>query len=164
MISEKEYNYAFVDMQNIICGVERLGWLVDFEKLFKYLSYKHRAVRIFLFVGYVEKFSRSYRFLEKIGYLICYKPVVVDNLGRPKANIDADMVLKAVLEKENYTKAIILSGDGDFYSLVAYLFQENKLEVVLCPSMQACSSLLKRHAPGHITDMSSCRNQISLAT
>ena len=134
---------------------------MDFEKLHRYLADKYRVTKAFLFIGYVEKFSNSYAFLEKIGYDVCFKPVVIDEFGKPKANIDADLVLKTVLEKGNYTKAVIVTGDGDFYSLVEHLLQEEKLEVVLCPNMQICSSLLKRSVPGRITDLSSARTQIS---
>lgn len=161
MAVQKENNYAFIDTQNLICGIERLGWLVDFEKLRRYLADKYRVTKAFLFIGYVEKFSNSYAFLEKIGYSLCFKPVVIDDAGKPKANIDADLVIRAILEKGNYTKAVIVSGDGDFYSLVEHLSREGKLEIVICPSMQICSSLLKRSAPGRITDLSGVKAQIS---
>jgi uncharacterized LabA/DUF88 family protein len=157
---QREDNYAFIDTQNLISAIERLGWSVDFEKLFKHLSYKYRATKIFAFIGYVEKFARSYKFLESIGYHVCFKPVVADEFGRLKANIDADLVLKVLLEKENYTKAIIVSGDGDFYSLVEYLKKEDKLKIVLCPDSERCSYLLRASAQGDLEGLNEKRNQI----
>jgi len=59
-----------------------------------------------------------------------------------KGNVDAELVLYAVKEMPNYNKAIIVSGDGDFFSLVEYLDQQQKLQNLLAPNWQY-SSLLK---------------------
>ncbi len=54
---------------------------------------------------------------------------------KTKGNVDADLVLWVMKEIKNYNKAVIVSGDGDFYSLVEYLDQENKLLKLLAPNM-----------------------------
>ena len=59
-----------------------------------------------------------------------------------KGNVDAELVLYAVKEMPNYNKAVIVSGDGDFFSLVEYLDQQQKLKNLLAPNWQY-SSLLK---------------------
>ncbi len=59
-----------------------------------------------------------------------------------KGNVDAELVLYAVKEMPNYNKAIIVSGDGDFFSLLEYLDQQQKLQNLLAPNWQY-SSLLK---------------------
>lgn len=59
-----------------------------------------------------------------------------------KGNVDAELVLYAVKEMPNYNKAVIVSGDGDFFSLVEYLDQQQKLLHLLAPNWQY-SSLLK---------------------
>lgn len=59
-----------------------------------------------------------------------------------KGNVDAELVLYAVKEMPNYNKAVVVSGDGDFFSLVEYLDQEQKLLHLLAPNWQY-SSLLK---------------------
>lgn len=114
MAIQKENNYAFIDTQNLICGIERFGWLVDFEKLRRYLFDKYRVTKAFLFIGYIDSFKNTYAFLEKAGYVLCFKPVSDSAMGPIKANVDADLVLKAVLEIDNYTGAVIVSGDGVF--------------------------------------------------
>jgi uncharacterized LabA/DUF88 family protein len=53
-----------------------------------------------------------------------------------KGNIDADLVLWAMKEISNYDKAILVSGDGDFYSLVEYLESKKRLAHILTPSFQ----------------------------
>lgn len=59
-----------------------------------------------------------------------------------KGNVDAELVLYAVKEMPNYNKAVVVSGDGDFFSLVEYLDQQQKLLQILAPNWQY-SSLLK---------------------
>lgn len=61
-----------------------------------------------------------------------------------KGNIDAELVLWAMKEMSNYEKAIIVSGDGDFYCLVEYLDQKGRLLNLLAPS-QHYSSLYNRY-------------------
>lgn len=51
-----------------------------------------------------------------------------------KGNIDADLVLYAMKELPNYDKAVLVSGDGDFFSLIEYLRDEKKLLKVLAPN------------------------------
>jgi serine/threonine protein kinase len=48
----------------------------------------------------------------------------------------------AMKEMSNYKKAIIVSGDGDFFSLAEYLDQKGRLAAILTPNWQY-SSLLK---------------------
>lgn len=59
-----------------------------------------------------------------------------------KGNVDAELVLYAMKELPNYDQAIIVSGDGDFFSLAEYLISQNKLAHILTPNWQY-SSLLK---------------------
>lgn len=53
---------------------------------------------------------------------------------KTKGNVDADLVLWVMKEMKNYKKAVIVSGDGDFYGLVEYLDQEHKLLKLLAPN------------------------------
>ena|SRR3989344_4299189 len=66
----------------------------------------------------------------------------------------------ASLELDEYDKAVIVSSDGDFYSLVQYLYKNNKLEVVLSPDLEHCSSLLKQSAKEKIWFMNNLRNKL----
>ena len=48
-----------------------------------------------------------------------------------------------MIEFPNYTKALIVSADGDFYCLVDYLIDKSKLEAILIPNYLHFSALLK---------------------
>ena len=43
-----------------------------------------------------------------------------------------------------FKKAVIVTSDGDFYSLVDYLYKKGKLAAVLSPREDRCSVLLKK--------------------
>jgi uncharacterized LabA/DUF88 family protein len=59
-----------------------------------------------------------------------------------KGNVDAELVLYAMKELAHYQQAIIVSGDGDFFSLAEYLEEQGKLACIMAPNWQY-SSLLK---------------------
>lgn len=61
-----------------------------------------------------------------------------------KGNCDAELVLHCMIEYENFEKAIIISGDGDFYCLIDYLDQRGKLFKVGIPHRKIYSFLLRK--------------------
>ena len=83
--------------------------------------------------------------MEKSEYKLIYKPVVESNRKskQVKGNVDAELVLHAMIQFPNYQKAIIVSGDGDFYCLAEYLEKKRKLEKIIVPNKRY-SSLLRR--------------------
>lgn len=151
--------YAFIDSQNLNLGTSKdlfnknkkkiyTGWKLDFEKFKVYLTDKFRVSKAFLFIGYVKENEKMYRQLKSFGYELIFKPTTKDNLGKPKGNIDAELVLySAAIEYRNYDKAVIVSGDGDFRCLYEYLISKNKLSKIIIPNLKAQSSLLKEFQP-----------------
>jgi hypothetical protein len=61
------------------------------------------------------------------------------------------MVLQAMIDIDDYDKAVIITSDGDFGCLVKYLIKIGKLERVLAPCL-AGSSVLLRNASGSKID------------
>lgn len=145
-MNQKENNYAFIDSQNVNMGIAELGWKLDFRKFIVYLRDKYSVKTAYLFIGYLPENQRLYSLLQKAGYLLIFKQVMKDGNGKPKGNIDADLVLQTMIDYQNYDKAIIVSSDGDFYSLVEYLYANTKLKAVISPNKDKCSILLKKKA------------------
>lgn len=143
--------YAFIDSQNLNVSVQRYGWKMDWRKFRQFLSDKHGVGKAYMFIGYVPENEAMYEQLHDSGYMIVLKPTfdmtrVRAEAGEQKAedkkeedkkpvkgNIDADLVLWAMKEMPNYSKAIIVSGDGDFFSLVEYLEGKGRLLKLLTP-------------------------------
>ena len=69
-----------------------------------------------------------------MGYIVILKPTMELPDKSVKGNVDAELVLHTMIQYENYDKAIIVSGDGDFYCLVEYLAQKDKLLHLLTPN------------------------------
>lgn len=137
--------YAFIDSQNLNLGVRSQGWKLDFAKFRIFLKDKYKVKSAFLFIGFIPKHKNLYSFLEKSNYKLVYKPIVEPNKKTTpvKGNVDAELVLHTMNEFPNYDKAIIVSGDGDFYCLAEYLEKKNKLEKIIVPNRHY-SSLLRK--------------------
>lgn len=164
-------NYAFIDSQNLNLGTQRMGWKLDWRKFRQYLKDKHGVTKAYMFIGYMSENEALYEYMHELGFLVVLKPTVdvstshennvANSSENPngskkgteekeksivKGNIDADLVLHAMKELPNYNKAIIVSGDGDFFSLAEYLEEKGKLANILTPNWQY-SSLLKTFEP-----------------
>ena len=140
---QNQNNYAFIDSQNLNLAIQELGWKLDFKKFRIYLEDKYAVSKAFLFIGYIPQNAALYANLQKQGYICIFKPTLTYRDGSTKGNCDAELVLHAMLEKENYDKAIIISGDGDFQCLVKHLLEVNKLDALLIPNKNKYSGLLK---------------------
>ncbi len=153
-------NYAFVDSQNVNLGIKELGWKLDFRRLRIYLREKYSVKTAYLFIGYLPENKNLYSSLQKYGYLLIFKPIIKDGKGEPKGNIDADLVLQAMVDYKEYNQAIIVTSDGDFYSLVDYLYRNDKLKIVLSPNKKKCSVLLQKAAKEKIWFMDNIRKRL----
>src|SRR3989344_1746269 len=114
---KKEIIYAFIDSQNLNLGTSKdlykgkkliyKGWKLDFRKFRQYLKDKFRVEKAFLFIGYIPQHKPLYRYLRSCGYEMVYKPTVKDDQGKPKGNVDAELVLHAAaIEFTRYEKAV----------------------------------------------------------
>jgi uncharacterized LabA/DUF88 family protein len=137
-------NYAFIDSQNINLSIRKQGWVLDFRKFRTYLKDKYKVTEAFLFIGYVYENQDLYTNLQKDGYILIFKPTLRLPSGKVKGNVDAELVLHAMTEYEHYDKALIVTGDGDFYCLVDYLFKNDKLLKLMIPDKDKYSSLFRK--------------------
>lgn len=140
--------YAFIDSQNLNLGVRSCGWSLDFQQFFIYLRTKYRVKKAFLFIGRVSGNEKLYAFLQKSGYILIFKPTLEYKKEKgvsTKGNVDAELVLHTMIEWNNFNKAIIVSGDGDFHCLIEHLYTNKKLEKIIVPNRQY-SSLLRTFA------------------
>jgi len=143
-MDKKEYNYAFIDSQNLNLGIQDLGWSLDFRKFRIYLTNKYRVKKAFLFLGFIPRYKHLYKNLSAYGYILVFKPVIQNHDGKIKGDIDAELVMYAMKEIDNFDYAVIVSGDGDFYCLIEYLEELQKLKAILLPNQKSSSSLLEK--------------------
>ena len=155
-------NYAYIDSQNLNLGIQSLGWKLDYGRFRIYLKEKYRIETAYLFLGYIPENQDLYSNLQKAGYILKFKPVLPNRDGSHKGNVDADLVLQATIDfyEKNFDKALIVTSDGDFYCLVKFLYQRGKLEYVMSPYKETCSTLLKKTAKEKILFMDNLRNKL----
>lgn len=179
--------FAFIDSQNLNVSVQRLGWKMDWRKFRAFLADEFGVTKAFMFIGYIPENEQLYEQMHDLGFAIVLKPTFDLTRPRPefaneqtaeagdgkpnakpaepeekkpvKGNVDAELVLWAMKELSNYDKAIIVSGDGDFYSLVEYLEQKNRLLNLLAPSSHY-SSLYNRYEK-YIVRLDQLRHQLA---
>lgn len=136
-------NYAFIDNQNLYLSIKQNDWQVDMQRFKVYLKEKYKVTKAFIFIGHTEENQKFYNKLQKYNYIIIFKPTLKYADQKIKGNCDAELVLQTMIEINNFDKAIIVSGDGDFYCLIKYLINQNKLDKVLIPNEFRYSALLK---------------------
>lgn len=155
-------NYAFIDSQNLNLGVRSEGWKIDYRRLRLYLRNKYGVEKAFMFIGRVEGNQALYTALQEAGFILIFKPTVVyfeDGKKTMKGNVDAELVLYAAAKLYNeYNKAIVISGDGDFYCLAEYLVDNNKLLRIMTPNSKY-SKLLRSYSQ-YITQIGTLRDKL----
>ena len=156
----KENNYAFIDSQNLNLSIRNQGWMLDFGRFRKYLNDKYDVAKAFLFIGYVPTNQNLYTALQEQGYILIFKPTLVLKDGRVKGNVDAELVLHAMIEYPNYDKAVIVSGDGDFHCLIKYLKVKGKLRKLFIPDRTKFSSLLREFLPDSVDFMNNLKRKL----
>ncbi len=140
-------NYAFIDSQNLNLSIKDQGWRLDYKRFCRYLKDKYKVSKAFLFIGYISAQQALYTTLQQQGYVLVFKPTLDLKDGKVKGNVDAELVLHTMIEWNNYDKAVIVTGDGDFHCLIEYLKQKGKLERLLIPNQYKHSVLLKKFGP-----------------
>lgn len=156
---KKPVVYAYIDSQNLNVTTQKDGWKMNWAKFRQWLTDEYGVTKAYMFIGYVPEFEPMYEQLHQLGYSIVLKPTF--DMTRPmpedgdgkddeqdkkpvKGNIDAELVLWAMKDFAIYDKAIVVSGDGDFYCLVEYLDEQKKLLKLLAPTRKY-SSLYNRY-------------------
>lgn len=159
-MKKNENNYAFIDGQNLYLAISELGWKLDYKRFRIYLREKYGVEKAYMFMGFISANQELYKFLQSVGFMLVFKPILENDDGKVKGNCDAELVLQAMIDISNYNKALIVTGDGDFYCLVKYLDENKKFLKVLAPSPTNCSSLLRRVAGNKISFASDLKQKL----
>jgi len=91
---------------------------------------------------------------------LIFKPPIKDKHGSYKANVDAELVLQAMIDFNNYDEAVIVTSDGDFSCLVEYLEKAGKLERLLAASKGGCSRYLRIAAGSKVDYMDNLKSKL----
>ena len=159
-MKQKGNNYAFIDGQNLYLGINRLGWKLDYKRFRTYLREKYSVTKAYMFMGFLPTNQELYNFLQTVGFVLIFKPILELREGRVKGNVDAELILQAMIDYQDYSQAVIVTGDGDFYCLVKHLSMQGKLAKILAPSRENCSILLRKVSREKVALVSDLRSKL----
>jgi uncharacterized LabA/DUF88 family protein len=147
---KEEHNLAFIDGQNLHLGttLSESHWEINLYKFRIYLEKKYSVKEAYYFLGYVQEENQEiYSGIQKAGFILVFKQHTLSMLGKKKGNVDTDIVfdiMKRICKKESFDKVVLVSGDGDYKSMVDFLINENKFKKILFPNRKYRSSLYKK--------------------
>jgi len=143
-------NLAFIDGQNLYMGTAKNKinpWKIDLFRFNEYLSKKYKVIEAYYFLGYIQETNQElYEEIKNSGYILSFREHNPAMIGKKKGNVDSDIifhVMKKMYKGEDFSKIILVSGDGDYKLLVDFLIEEKRFEKVLFPDRSKRSSLYK---------------------
>src|SRR5687767_7569346 len=146
-----EQNIAYIDGQNLYMGTTKSSprWNVDLARFRTYLEQKYQVVRAYYYLGYVQEgadYEKLYEAIQTAGFILVFREHNSAMLGKKKGNVDSDIVfsvMKRLYLKEEFNKVVLVSGDGDYKSLVDFLVGQSRFKKILFPNRKFRSSLYK---------------------
>lgn len=135
----------FIDTQNLYHSAKNLYHSkTNFGSIIKDALDGRVLVRAIAYVATTEGGEEKAFFdaLSKIGIETRTKPLQIFVGGAKKANWDIDLAMDAVRLAPKLDTVIIVSGDGDFVSLIEYLRQTHGTQVEVVSFRKSSSSKL----------------------
>jgi uncharacterized LabA/DUF88 family protein len=154
-------NYAFIDNENVNMSVQKQGWKMDWGKLRQRLEKTFNVTKAYMFMGYSPEHQEMYTYFQQLWYVLIFKPMTHTWAWVKKWNVDAELVLQAMIDIQEYDKAVVVTGDGDFACLVRYLYGQDKLATLVVPNQQRYSDLLNHAAKEKMISFTSYRSVLS---
>ena len=132
---------AFIDGINLHKGILQLGWRLDYRRFRKWLADHYRVNEALIFVGYVPENRGLYQDFKNWGYSLVFRQISRGTGGNIKGNCDTELTLNAVAGccENQFDKAVIVSGDGDFVSVTSFLAARGKLRSVIAAGYSSCT-------------------------
>lgn len=142
-------NIAFIDGQNLFMGTSatKPAWRVDLVKFRRYLREKYKVEKAYYYMGFVQDKNQDlYDSVQEAGFILRFRKHNSAMKGKKKGNVDSDIifdVMHALYKNKDFSKIILVSGDGDYKMLVDFLIEEGVFEKILFPNKRFASSLYK---------------------
>lgn len=145
--------YVFIDASNIYHSQKKLRWKIGFVRLKEYFE-KHTTLgKIYYYTAYDPDYTQQRKFLDLLeisGFIVrkkkvkFIKDVGLKEGGFHKGNLDVELTIDAVHNRDNFQSFILFSGDSDFEALIKYMKAYNKNCVVFSTKDHISIELLKQ--------------------
>ena len=153
---------AYIDAQNLHRKTVSCDWLIDRQKFFIYLKQNCKTDIVYYAVWYLQKYDNFYRHLSSLWYTMLFKKVTVLPNWTIKWNVDIDIAIRSVLDLfEGWlSKAIVVSNDGDYNTLVDVLKQRHVFDCLMVVDWATASRQLRKSAGPYIQDIQRIKHLI----
>ena len=91
--------------KNVNLGVQSDGWRIDWRKFRSYLEAEYDVTKAYLFLGFIPDNTSLYNSLQGAGFTLVFKTVTYQ-AGKPKGNMDAELVLQAMIDYPKYNRPL----------------------------------------------------------
>ena len=144
---------VFIDASNVYHSYKTLGWKIDYVKLKSYLERDTDLGRIYFYTAYDPEYPKQRKFLdflEMTGYFVRKKEVKFikdrqsERGGFHKGNLDVELTIDAVDQKDQFQSFVLFSGDSDFAALLRYMRERSKNCVVVSSKDHVSVELLRQ--------------------
>ena len=141
---------VFVDVQNMYYSAKNLyeGAKVNFGQVLTLAVSGRQLIRAMAYVirAEVGEEQAFYEALEKQGYEVMAKDLQVFPGGAKKGDWDVGMAIDTIRAADKLDTIVLVTGDGDFASLVDYLQNNKGCRVEVIAFGRTCSGKLVEEA------------------
>lgn len=117
----------YVDIQNVYYGaMDNFKRKIDFKKLTESIVRGRKLSVANAYLVNADNDNTNFvSFLKQIGYNIVSKDLKKRSDGSAKGNLDIEMTIDIMTDKDKLDTVVLVSGDGDFVALVEHLKAQN---------------------------------------
>jgi uncharacterized LabA/DUF88 family protein len=123
----------FVDGANLYFAASVAHLRIDYKQIYNWFASKCELSNLNYYTAFDPEDDKQGTFLDemdKTGYRIIKKPIkVYENFT--KGNMDIELAVDALMQKDDYEILVLISGDGDFRYLVKALESQGKTSIIL---------------------------------
>ncbi|MCX6789867.1 MAG: NYN domain-containing protein [Candidatus Gribaldobacteria bacterium] len=148
--AKRSRTVVVVDFGNVEKWKESLGWRVGIRELaalVKHFTYGHRFLRRFYYGADYGKDEKSTALTNWSKYILRTADLngfeVIDKRVKyihsqknvygfeKKCDLDVEMAVDFMRERDNYDNIVLFSGDGDLVAALKYLYEEYSKKIII---------------------------------
>jgi uncharacterized LabA/DUF88 family protein len=123
----------YIDSANLYFASNIAKMKIDFIQMARWFRQNSKLTGLNFYTAFNPDDPKQLKFLEELekeGYNIIKKPIKIFESNK-KGNMDIELAVDALLQKDIYETLILLSGDGDFGYLVKALSSFSKETIIV---------------------------------
>ncbi len=131
---EKKRVSVYIDSANLYFSSNMAKMKIDFIHLSHWFRTHCKLTGLNFYTAYDPEEDKQLDFISELkddGYRIVKKPLKVFKDSAKKGNMDIELAVDCIRQKDMYDTVILLSGDGDFSYLVQALSDLGKDTIIL---------------------------------